>query len=348
MIHLLLGLLLVGGGAATGLQDAPPAGGGASAGHSAPLELEPDDGPLAGRVRVLHWPGDEEQARRVLNVLEVYPDLPALPEGLPSDARVILAPDMAAFDTLTGGEVPDWGAGVAIPSRRTIVIPVRGTPWSGRWAEARLIRHEWAHLGLHEYLAGLRIPRWFDEGYAQWASGGWSIQEAWRLRFALAGGGTPPLEELTLTWPRDRASAELAYMLSATALEYLTRHAGERGLAVFLERWRETQDFEQALRRTYGFTSAGFEDRWRDHVASRYGWILVLSQTVVYWGMLGVILLILFRIRRKRDRERMAELRAQEPPEWPAWWRGDPFPGEEEPRGMSPGPPGRRPPPGRP
>jgi len=33
-----------------------------------------------------------------------------------------------------------------------------------------------------------------------------------------------------------------------------------------------------------------------------------------------VALLVLFRIRRRRDRERMARLRASEGPELPAWW----------------------------
>ncbi|MFP5355115.1 MAG: hypothetical protein ACLGIK_08170, partial [Gemmatimonadota bacterium] len=36
----------------------------------------------------------------------------------------------------------------------------------------RVLRHELAHLALHEYLGDLPT-RWFDEGYASYAAGEW-------------------------------------------------------------------------------------------------------------------------------------------------------------------------------
>lgn len=318
MTLLLLGVVLLASGATVEETHAS-----AGMAGQAPDTLAPSEGPLAGRVVVVHWPEDTRRAQEVLDVLEARPHLPALPEGVPSRARIAIAPDRQAFDSLAGGEVPGWGVGVAIPARDKIVLSFRGIARGDRWSRAELVLHEWAHLGLHEYLDGLRVPRWFDEGYAQWASGGWSVREAWRLRLALAGRDAPALDDLTLAWPRDRASAEVAYMLSATAVEYLTRNAGEEGLRTFLERWREERDFESALRRTYGLTSGQFEEGWRDHVSSRYGWILVFAQTVVFWGILAGLLVVLFAVRRKRDRERMAELKASEPPDEPAWWRGE-------------------------
>jgi hypothetical protein len=303
-------------------------------GREAARVVAPEDPLLADRVRIVHWPGGEGRAERTVRVLAHYAHLPGLPPEVPRRAIVYLAPDRERFDALTGGEVPHWGAGVAIPSLGRIVIPLFATPWGGRGEADRTIRHEWAHLGLHEHLSGLRIPRWFDEGYAQWASGGWDAASAWRLRIALAGGGAPPLDSLSLVWPRDRTSAELAYLLSASAVGYLAEGSGPRGIAIFIERWRETGDFEGAFRRTFGITTGTFERQWIQHVKRRYGWLLVLSQSVVFWLLLGVALLVLFRIRRRRDREKLARLRAQEPPDLPAWWeppRHPPiggFPGE--------------------
>lgn len=321
MTALLLGAVLLGLGGTDGEIAASPPPTPQPHPEQAPDTLAPADGPLAGRVTVVYWPGDASRAREVLRVLEERPHLPALPEGVPSRARIAIAPDRATFDSLAGGEVPEWGVGVAIPDREEIVLSFRGFAGADRWSRAELVLHEWAHLGLHEFLDGLRAPRWFDEGYAQWASGGWSVREAWRLRLALAGRDAPALGDLSLAWPRDRASAEVAYMLSATGLEYLTRHGGEEGLRLFLERWREEGSFEAALRRTYGVTSSQLEDGWRDHVTSRYGWLLVMSQSIVFWGILAGLLVVLFAVRRRRDRERLAELRATEPPDEPAWWR---------------------------
>jgi hypothetical protein len=282
--------------------------------------VTPGDPVLSNRLRVVHWPGDQGRADRTIALLERTPDLPGLPAGLPSTAMIFLAPDREIFEFLTGGTVPHWGAGVAIPSRNRIVIPLFGNPWTGGEIEDRTLRHEWAHLGLHEQLSGLRIPRWFDEGYAQWSSGGWDVGAMWRLRVALARGSAPPLDSLNLIWPRARGDAELAYLLSASAVHFLVQESGERGIEVFIDRWAESREFERSFRRTYGMATGTFERRWIEHVKHRYGWILIFQHSLVFWGFLAVALLVLFRIRRRRDAERMAALRASEPPDTPAFW----------------------------
>jgi len=286
------------------------------------LVLIPSSPVLESRLRFVHWPGDEARATRLLNTIEANPYLPGLPREVPSQATIYIAPNVETWNVLTGGRIPEWGAGVAIPSRRIAVIPVDQGMHGGLVDRDRTVLHEWAHLGLHEHLSGLRIPRWFDEGYAQWASGGWNVQEAWRLRLALARGSAPPLDSLALAWPSDRASAELAYLLSASAVEFLISESGERGMEVFLARWKEVGSFEEAFRSTFGLTTGTFETRWLEHVRRRYSWILVLYQTAAFWLFAGIALLLLIRIRRRRDRERMARLRATEAPDLPAYWEG--------------------------
>lgn len=288
-----------------------------------PQEIE---GVVPGRLRagdtveVVFWPGDSLRAARLLAGLRAHRSLPALPGGLPSGVELYLAPDERTFVSLTGGDVPEWGSGVAVPGRDRIVLPPRGSPRSSGWGELRTLRHEWAHLGLHQYLPGLRVPRWFDEGYAEWASGGWDATRGWRLSLAFATGAAPPLDSLELGWPRDRATADLSYMLSATAVEYIAHESGERGLTLFLRRFREGGSFEAALRSTFGVTSAQLEEDWHKYVKRRYGWLLFVSNSAVTWGVLASLLAVLFWIRRRRDRERMARLRATEPPDRPAFW----------------------------
>ena len=273
-----------------------------------------------GRVDVAYRGGDSIRAREILAFLEGLPVLPGLPDTLPADLELFIAPSQSSFDSLVGSVVPEWSAGVAIPSRNRIVVPGFGPRRARGWSEARVLQHEWAHLGLYQYLRGLRVPRWFDEGYAEWASGGWSPTEGWRLRVAFAMGRAPPLDSLALRWPRDRASADLAYLISATAVEYLVRESGERGLRLFLERWREEESFNRALRSVYGLTAGQFEEDWKGYVRTRYGWLFVVSHSSIFWLSLALALLFMARIRRGRDREAMARLRAGEPPEEPAYW----------------------------
>jgi len=275
---------------------------------------------LTGRdLTVYYAEGDSALAAAYRDFLVGQPPLPGLPDTIPSGVRAYLTPDRAVFDSLLGGRVPEWSAGVALPDQGVLVIPGGRAGLAAPSEAAGVLRHEWAHLGLAQWLEGLRPPRWFDEGYAQWAAG-WDAGEAWRLRVALATGGTPPLDSLSLRWPRGRARAEAAYLLSATVLEYLVSESGERGLRLFLERWRREGSFESALRDTYGLSSGQLEEAWRDWLEGRYGWLYVLSHSAVFWLLLGGLLLVMVRIRKRFRTERMAELRADEPPDDPAWW----------------------------
>ncbi len=143
--------------------------------------------------------------------------------------------------------------------------------------------------------------------------------EGWRLRVAFATGRAPPLDSLALAWPRGRASAELAYGLSATVLEYLVEESGTRGLEVLLARIPEF-GFDRAVRSTYGVTVGQLERDWQKYVKKRYGWLLVLSHSLIFWSALSLVLVVMVIIRRRRDREALARLRAREDPDHPAYW----------------------------
>jgi hypothetical protein len=94
-------------------------------------------------------------------------------------------------------------------------------------------------------------------------------------------------------------------------------------MGLFLNRWRDLGDFEEAFRRTFGFTTGGFELRWAEYVKNRYGWVLVLYRTAPFWLLGAIALLFLFRARRRRDRERLARLRALDPPDRPTYWTAE-------------------------
>jgi len=272
------------------------------------------------RATIRFAAADSLVAQRVLSLLDAQPPLPGLAADLPSGVTAVLTHAPAAFEELTGGVVPEWRAGVAIPDYGMLIIPNGEGPRVLDGEGRTTLRHEWAHLGLHQRLGDLRIPRWFDEGYAQWASGGFDASEAWLLRVLLATGGAPPMDSLELGWPADRAQARIAYLLAASAVTYLLENSGERGLTVFLDRWASERSFERALRGTFGVTSGQLEEDWRRHVRDRYGWLFVLSRSAVFWSVLALALLFMVGVRRRRNQEKLARLRAGELPDQPAFW----------------------------
>lgn len=288
-----------------------------------------------GDVVIRHWPGQERLAASLLppeSGLQ-FRGLPAEVLQRGSDVRVFLAPDPARFDSLTGGRTPEWGAGVAFPQLEMIVIPGYVSSRTGTHELPQILRHELAHVALQRSLGDALVPRWFTEGYATWSAGQLDMNAGWQLRLALATDRAPSLDSLTLDWPLLAADARIAYLLSASAMQYLHSLGTPQTLERFFQVWAQSGDFEASLREVYVISSPQFERLWRSHVKRRYGWLQVLAQTAFIWVIATMLVLALFVIRRRRDRRRMDELRATEPPDSPAYWL-------EQPDAAPPGPSG--------
>lgn len=275
-----------------------------------------------GPVVLHYWPEQRALAEQIVERMGQHAPLPALPDTVlaPASVDVYLAPDPARWDSLTGGAAPEWGAGVADPVAGLVVLPTFDWARTPPHTIYRTLRHELAHVALQRYLGTARIPRWFSEGYAQWAAGEWRWDSAWQLRMAFVRSDSPPLDSLTLQWPAGEADARLAYLLSASAVAYLVEQSGERGIRILLERWRDDVDFDAAFRSVYGLTVGQFEEDWRAHVKRTYGWTVILGHSLFFWLVAAIILVALFVIRRRRDRARFQRLLETELPDDPAYW----------------------------
>ena len=277
-----------------------------------------------GNVVVYHWPGGDAFARDVATAAVAALALPALPPGVlefPPPVRIFLPPDEQRFDSITGGRAPEWGAGVAFVDSSIIVLPGYSSRTRGAVHDlGPVLRHELAHIALHRYLGHVQVPRWFSEGYATWAAGQLDGDAAWLLRLAFLTRRAPPLDSLALDWPVLTTDARVAYLLSASAVGFLAETGGETGLEMLLARWRESGSFDDALRQTYTMTIGQLEEYWGRSVRRRYGWFLFFAQTAVIWVVITILVLILFVIRRRRDRARLARLKAAEIPDEPAFW----------------------------
>jgi hypothetical protein len=279
-----------------------------------------------GNVVLHYWPGSDRLAQRMLVPPGVLAPLPGLPPDMidrPPPIDVFLTPDPATFDSLTGGRTPDWGAGVALPEAGVIILPGYASERAPTADLPRVLRHELAHVALHRYLGPIQVPRWFSEGYSTWAAGQLDADAAWLLRVAFVTQRAPPLDSLALEWPRGHVDARVAYLLSASAVDYMYRNGGERALRAFLERWRESGSFDRAVRDTYGLTVGQLERYWSRSVRRQYGWLLFLAQSVALWMIVAAIVIALFMIRKRRNRARLVRLRASEIPDNPAYWLGE-------------------------
>ncbi|MDQ3996926.1 MAG: hypothetical protein M3303_07895 [Gemmatimonadota bacterium] len=270
--------------------------------------LRAQDAPIRlseGRFTVVADRANAPLARSLLEYALSTDTFPGLPRPR---ARVTLAmaANARAFRELIGPTVPEWGSAVAFPNDNRVVM-------QGRRAGARagdpfeVLRHELAHLALHETLGDL-APRWFDEGYASFAAREWSREDALRTNLALVIRGTPTLDELERWFSGGASRAEAAYALAYRAVAELAELDPRRGLTVLFREWKRTGKLDSAIRNAYGLTLAGFETRWRDRTRRRYGGLAVLADVTLGALLVVVAVLPLYVARRRRDRRRMAAL----------------------------------------
>ncbi len=253
-----------------------------------------------GHVRVVYWSGSENAATRLGEMAARWTNWPGIVEPATAPIRLILASSERQFDSLTAGRIPEWGAAATFPATRTIVVkPEPDFP--------RVLYHELAHLALHAVV--LRVPRWFDEGYAARAAGEWDRLEALRLNWALLRGVVPSLREVDRALRGPRAGeAEASYALATSAVLLLERLGEERGLEPLIDQLRKTADFDLALRSTYQITLGQFEELWRKDLRKRYGWLLFFTSFTVFWLFVGLLLVALWSRRRLRNEARREAL----------------------------------------
>lgn len=225
----------------------------------------------------------------------------------------------SAFRAVARGRVPAWGAGLALPGARFILVRADGDD------PLRVLRHEVAHLVLHDGIRG-RVPLWFDEGYAAVAAGEFGRFDRLGLNLTVALGRVPGFEALNAGLRAGPSTAETSYALAAAGVSFLDRRAG--GIEPVLTRLAAGMPFDSAVLVTTGLNPGRFEEAWQRDLKRRYGLGLWLGAGGLWAVVAGLVVAAHF-IRKRRDRPRREQLNLgwtlpTEPPE-----AGDPVPAPE-------------------
>ncbi len=274
-----------------------PGAAGAQAG--APLRLD------AGRFTVVAYPGDATLAHAILAASQAHDTFPGLPRPR-EHVLIAIAPDFTRFRDWVGPRAPEWGAALAFPDQRRIVLQ-GSRAGSGAGNPLEVVRHELAHLALHEYLGDI-VPRWFDEGYASYAAHEENRDDAIAANLALALEGVPTFDALEREFSGGSTTAQAAYALSASAVADMAAIDPRHGLAHVLAAWRATGSLDRALRRADGTTLDGFEAEWRARTRRRYGALALMEDLTALGLVVLVFVLPLWIARRRRDRARLAAM----------------------------------------
>ena len=199
--------------------------------------------------------------------------------------------DNAAFQGMAGNKLV---TAFAIGQRNLVVIDysmMDRTPFD----LADTFKHELTHILLHQNIAPSSLPKWLDEGVAQWASGG--IADILRtgekdlLQQAVLSHRVILLEDLSSTFPDSPDGLVLAYEESRSFTEFMVNHYGEAKLRLLLQGLEKQGTIGQSVYDNYGVSLDMLEQAWKKGLIRENSWISYIADHM-YWLLFFLAALI--------------------------------------------------------
>ncbi|MEW6664238.1 MAG: hypothetical protein AB1512_03310 [Thermodesulfobacteriota bacterium] len=213
----------------------------------------------------------------------VYPDIlreveSKLGLSLPIPPTLVLVREHETFRNM-GAHRPMIA--FAVPARGLIVVDCSRADREPFTMEETL-KHELTHLLTHHFVGGREIPKWLDEGLAQWVSGG--LGEVVRnlktslLEEAVLSGRLMGMRSLSGSFPRSENALLLAYEESEDLVGHIIRQHGMAGVIRILQHLKTGEEWEDAVQKGLGVPFDDLERSWQDRLQRRKSWFMFLSR----------------------------------------------------------------------
>lgn len=273
-----------------------------SEGRGFVLERMPFDAPRADAVLALLDRARSDVEARLGETL-----------GFPAPL-VILAPTddefVRRYEVIDGGKPTGDEAAVAWPGRSTILV--RGPRVeSAQLGLLFVLRHELSHVVMGRVVSGrgVSLPRWLDEGLAEFAAGGELGRESELELAAQARAGTlADLAQLEMRFPR-HVAGDRAYRESLSYVQWLDGHA-QHGVKGVVRALAEGNPAPAAIQLVTGMTPREAELAWKVDLAEKNSIVESLARSSgFWWGLVSLLAVIAFvrqvfvsrKLKRKMD-----------------------------------------------
>lgn len=243
-----------------------------------------------------------------LEVATIYPPLKSEIEQrfrwkLNYKPTVFLVKERTTFQGMAGHNL---FVAFAAPERKLIVIDysrMNIRPFT----LGTTVKHELCHLLFHHHIRGDNLPRWFDEGVAQWASDGMAeiiMANGKRvLNRASMSGNYIPLGRLIDHFPRDDMALSLAYEESKSCVEYIIGTYGSESLLDIMNRLEKGETMDDAVLWSLSVSLEELEENWHEHLRKQVPWLTYLSMNLYQiLFLLGAVMTIIGFIRYRRKK----------------------------------------------
>ncbi len=251
----------------------------------------------------------------VKNIVKIYPVVraeleKALKWEIDFRPSIALIKDNETFQKMAGHRLV---VAYALPERELIVIDY-SRMMTNPFSLDRIIKHELCHLLLHKKIKRQNLPRWLDEGVAQWVSEGLAdiiIENNRVLDSAVISNRLIPLRLIEYQFPQEDSLITLAYAESKSMVEFIVSEYGVKGLLNLIKNLDEGHDFDSAVYKTLTISFDDLEKRWYAGLQKHATWLtFVVNNLYEIIFFLGAVLLVLAFIKafmKKRAYNEMNE-----------------------------------------
>lgn len=224
----------------------------------------------------------------------------AEPQLILAGTRRIYSQQVQRF---AGAPPPEWSRAVALPGQNRIILSVDPRDLTLGRGMTDVLAHELVHLGLGR----LAVPRWFDEGLAEIASGRvLSDDERRSLQRWSEQGLLREWRVLRDHFPNHAERAQTAYLQALAFCQYLDGQ-GE-GLRGVLTRLRRGVDFDRAVQESCGQVLPRLQKAWQRGEAQGYSFFWDQLHSLGVYGVLGLLVILAWLIERFRRRRKLEQL----------------------------------------
>lgn len=226
--------------------------------------------------------------------------------------HLYLADTQERFHTMQPGNAPDWADGTAWPHRSLIYLrSPRIRPGTADPLE-QVLDHEIVHVLLGQAFGPKPVPRWLQEGMAQWVAGEYDPAVVEKLAKGMLGGGLLTLDDLTSGFPADPVRATLAYAQSADLIVFIVAEYGEETLQQIIHEMAAGTPVRAAFRKAIGGDPDALDAAWRGRLEESNLWLTALTDTTVWWGLAAGLAVVGSLMVRRRNKERLERWEREE------------------------------------
>ena len=146
------------------------------------------------------------------------------------------------------------------------------------------LKHELCHLFLHHMIKEGNLPRWFNEGVSQWASGGIAEiimgENKDLLKQAAVSGRFIRIHDLTEKFPGDKKGLLLAYQESKSIVEFIDKEFGPEGIIQIMGRLKDGDSIDTAVLEALSIPVYELEKRWHSYLRKKFTWFTYVSSHI--------------------------------------------------------------------